>query len=362
MPEVTIHQISAFPLEDITVERELGSSHLSMASLDTYHVWNVYVPAALSALLWLLTFVLMLVFIPLLSKVPRIYVEVLQLSLSDVACENKDDFSTSTASSCPKSRSMDSDISYSMPKAVEFTDSSCDEVEIDGETVNTKAVKILAVLVIPLTVATIFFSFWNIWLVEEETGTTCLPNFDCFPMLGGRVLQDTPVETCSEYLDVSVLADLLNDTSLVMNKTLGTADLLNETTLDLNDTQSLAKVAANAISYKCYRFVFLYAEGIGAAGGILFFTAVFSKLYFCILMAIVGSGRYNKLRLGVLISVWIIAAVVWVLFIVVNTAVPVIREAVFRTDTDIIQFFLYTVNFGAVVVGGCVVSLGVIHK
>ena len=246
--------------------------------MDVYYVWNVMVPAVLSALLWLVIFVLMLVFIPFFDKMPRIFVEILQLSLSDVDCEN----------------------------------SSCSRVAIDGQRIKRKALKVLVLLVIPLTATTIFFSFWNVWLVEEETSTNCLPNFDCFPMLGDRQLKDTPVNSCSEPFNFSTLADNdANETAL---------DNLNGTDILLNDTETREMVAADEISYRCYRFVFLYAEGIGAAGGILFFTAVFSKLYFCFLVTIICSKGHDYLRFGFLFFVWTLAAVVWVLFIVVNTA------------------------------------------
>ena len=102
-----------------------------MASMDIYCVWNVVVPAVLSALLWLVICVVMLVLVPFLHKMPRIFVEILQLSLSDVDCENR----------------------------------SCSRVAIDGQKIKRKALKVLVLLVIPLTAATIFFSFWNVWLV-----------------------------------------------------------------------------------------------------------------------------------------------------------------------------------------------------
>ena len=274
-----------------------------MVSFHTYYAWNVAVPAALSALLFVAISAVMLVVLCCCKKLPRVFVGILQLSLSDIE---------------------------------EHEDCTC--VKVDGHRIKKWALKTLALLVIPLTIVTIFFSFWNVWLVEEEATGACLPHFDCFPLLDGKTLQDMPVESCSEPFNISTLEDNLQDTSAA------------------NDTDS-SKIA---IRYKCYRFVFRYAEGIGAAGGILFFTAVFSKIYFCLLVAIITSKRCEDLCLGVLFFVWILAAVVWVLFIVVNTAVPIIRGAVFQTHTDTIQFILYAVNFAAVVVGGYVVSIGVI--
>ena len=277
-----------------------------MVSIHTYYTWNVSVPAVLSALLWVAIFGVMLVVLCLSKKLPRVFVGILQLSLSDI--EEPED---------------------------------CTCVKVDGHKIKKKYLKFLALLVIPLTIVTIFFSFWNVWLVDEEATGACLPNFDCFPLQDGKTLQDMPVESCSEPFNISTLEDNLQDTSAA------------------NDTDT-SKIASDAIRYKCYRFVFRYAEGIGAAGGILFFTAVFSKIYFCLLVAIATEKRCKFLCLGVLLFVWILAAVVLVLFIVVNAAVPIIREAVFQTHTDTIQFTLYAANFAAVVVGGYVVSIGVI--
>jgi hypothetical protein len=271
-------------------------------SIEDYYTWNVTAPAVLSAILWLVVLVLLLILLPCTKGIPHILVEILQLGLSDI---------------------LD------------------DGGKIDNSKVNILAVKLLAGVIIPLTVATIFFSFWNVWLVEEEVTGACLPNFDCYPMLDGHLLQHLPVDNCTQFADGSMFMQLQNTTAAVLNET-QIADM------------------ARQIQYECYRFVFNYAEGIGAAGGVLFFTAVFSKLYFSILVAIITTEGRRYLRLGLLVSVWVFAAVVWILFVVVNSATPVIRAAVFHTDTDTIQFFLYAVNFAAVVVGGYVVSIGII--
>jgi hypothetical protein len=267
-----------------------------MPSIDTYHAWNVIVPAVISALLWVALFFPMLISFRFIGRLPSLLVQVLQLSLSDIK-----------------------------------EDEDCSCVKVGGSKTKKIALKVLALLIIPLTVVTIFFSFWNVWLVEEEKNGACVPNFDCFPMLNGESLQDKPVANCSQVLDSSII--LMNTTAILPNE----------------------------ITYKCYRFLFNYAEGIGAAGGVLFFTAVFSKLYFSILVAIITTEGRDYLRAGTLVVVLALALVVWILFIVVNTAVPVIREAVFQTHTDSIQFFLYAANFLAVVIGGYVVSAGVFY-
>ena len=274
-----------------------------MVSINTYQTWNVTAPSLLSVLLWLVIFIAMAVVLYFFKKLPRFFVGILQLSLSDIE-----------------------------------EDEDCTCVTVDGHKIKKRALKLLAILVIPLTVVTIFFSFWNVWLVEEEATGDCLPNFDCFPILGDRRLQDSPIGSCSESFNISMLGNLDSTT---------------------NDTDT-SEIASDAITYKCYRFVFNYAEGIGAAGGILFFTAVFSKIYFCLLVAIITSKRCEFLCLGFLIFVLFLALAVVVLFVVVNILVPIIREAVFQTHTDTVQFVLYALNFAAVVIGGYVVSIGVI--
>jgi hypothetical protein len=271
-------------------------------SIEDYYAWNVTAPAVLSAILWLVVLVLLLILLPCLDGVPRILVEILQLGLSDIQNHGG---------------------------------------EIDDTKVSVLAVKILAGIIIPLTVATIFFSFWNVWLVEEEVIGACVPNFDCFPLLDGNVLQHMPVDNCTQFADGSTFMALQNTTAAVLNET------------------QIADVASE-ITYKCYRFVFRYAEGIGAAGGVLFFTAVFSKIYFSILVAIARIEHHDFVRFWLLVIVWVVAAILWLLFVVVNAATPVIREAVFQTETDIAQFFLYAVNFAAVVASGVVVSIGIL--
>ena len=272
-----------------------------MVSEGTYNTWNVVVPAVLSCLLWGFLLVLIILVLLLYKKLPLFFVSMLQLSLSDIT-----------------------------------EDDDCSCIKVDKRKIKKTAVNGLAVLVVPLTIVTIFFSFWNVWLVEEEASGACLPNFDCFPVLDGEILQDTPVESCSQSFNTSKLANA---------------------TAAITET---AEVAAEDVSYKCYRFVFRYAQGFGAAGGVLFFTAVFSKVYFCLLIALIKSKHCECLSLVVLNFVWISAIVLLILFVVVNAAIPIVREAVFSTHTDTIQFTLYAMNFLAVVVGGYVVSAGVI--
>ena len=277
---------------------------VSMTSIDTYTTWNITVPVVLSCALLALTFFPLLFALLRVNHVPRIFVELLQLSMSDIE-----------------------------------EDKSC--VKIDGHKMKKKYLKFLVLLVVPLTVATVFFSFWNVWLVEEEPRGGCIPNFDCFPILDGRMLQDTPVENC--FFNTSVLPEL-NTADLVPNNT-----EIGEQGVGLD----------GAITYKCYRFVFNYAQGIGAAGGILFFTAILSKLYISIFVTLKFNTDNNCARVTGLIALWGSMPLLWLLFVVVNAATPIIREILFQTASNIIQFILYTANFlGVVVIGGYVISIG----
>ena len=96
----------------------------------------------------------------------------------------------------------------------------------------------MSILLIPFIVGTMFITFWKVYLVEEAVGGNCEANFDCFPKIGSDHLQQELANNCS--------------------------------VLELNSN----------VTYECYRLVFRYAEGLGAAGDILILTAVFSKLYF----------------------------------------------------------------------------------
>ena len=119
-----------------------------MASYNTYLVWNIVVPAIFAGVVWLLSFAVVLVYCFKKDKLPLIFVEMLQLSLSNIE-----------------------------------EDSDCACVMVFGSRIRAGSLKLLTLLVVPLTLATIFFSFWNVWLVEEEARGPCLPHFDCFQIV-----------------------------------------------------------------------------------------------------------------------------------------------------------------------------------
>ena len=133
-----------------------------MAAYNTYYGSTVTAPAIIASVLALVFVILVPLLFCLAQKPLRIFVEMLQFSLPDV---DEDKKST---------------------------------VEIDSKDI-TCTFYVLAVVMIPITIPTIFFSFWNVWLVEEEVTGACVPNFDCFPFMGDTMLQNSPVESCLPY-------------------------------------------------------------------------------------------------------------------------------------------------------------------
>ena len=265
-----------------------------MTSIDTYQALDTWVPGLIAILLWLLSVTLVLVGRWRCEYVPTFCVEAMKLFFPDL----------------------------------KYEDCETQEVKIDNTDLNHCALFILALIVIPLTVTTMFFTFWSVYLVEEEVRGDCVPNFECFPMNRSNYLQTTPVDNCSQLFELSDSNKLTDGDKAVQ------------------------------IRYECYRFIFRYVEGFSAAGGVLLFTAVISKLYFGILVAICNMES-DCCKCLLTIVTWSIAGVLCLLFIVINVAVPLIREAVFQTTTDIILFLMYSVNFVAIVVCGIVVSLGI---
>ena len=269
-----------------------------MTSVDTYYALNVTVPSVISVVLGVVALVTVLIAFPLMKR-PHIFVKILEFSVPDIVISDNG------------------------------------SIQVDGTDLNKRILHLIAIAIIPISVGTVYMSFWNVFLVEQETRGECVPNFDCFPMHRGSYIQQTPVDNCSQYFN---LEDIGNESMLVGNIT----------------TEELG-IASN---YECYRFVFRYAEGIGAAGGVLLLTTAFSKIYFALLVGLLRGDNYERLRIILLFIVWASAFIFWLLFVVVNSAFSMFRERVFQTDTDIIQFVLYSINFLAVVIAGYILSAG----
>ena len=195
-----------------------------------------------------------------------------------------------------------------------------EEIEVLGKKMSHQCFGMMSVLLIPIIVGTMFITFWNVYLVEESVGGDCEANFDCFPKDGDDYLQQEPVSNCSMF--------------------------------EFNGN----------VTYECYRLVFRYAEGLGAAGGILIFTAVFSKLYFSLLVTIYDTIEDRKsfyCRLIFYGIVWAGAATIFILFIAVSVSVEAMRDQIFQTVTYQIQFAMYALSLLVIVVSGVLVAVGV---
>ena len=286
-----------------------------MTSIDVYIALDTWVPAVISVVL--MVGIAIAVFVGDIRKkhVPRFFIEMLQLNFPDI----------------------------------EPSDVKTNKVSVEGKVLNPTAVIILSFCVLPLTLGSMFVTFWNVFLVEEEVRGDCVPNFDCYPLYDGRLIQRTPVVNCTQRF--------------IMSKSV----LFNQSSfpIDFNNTIALGdgnNVGLEDVRYECYRFVFLYAEGISAAGGVLLFTAIFSKVYFSILIAVTGIKRRRQFQRVMIGLVWVVTGVLCVLFVVVNTAVPRVRRDMFQTITSITQFLMYTLNLFIIVISGVVVTFGVLYN
>jgi len=171
------------------------------------------------------------------------------------------------------------------------------EILVFGQKMSRQCFGFLSVLVIPIIVGTMFITFWNVYLVDESIGDDCEANFDCFPKDGDDYLQQEPVSSCSMF--------------------------------ELNGN----------VTYECYRLVFRYAEGLGAVGGILIFTAAFSKLYFALLVTIYNNMKKSHFSWFILYCiVWAGATTVFILFIAISVGVEEVQDKLFQTITYQIQF------------------------
>ena len=192
-----------------------------------------------------------------------------------------------------------------------------EEIEVYGKRMSRQCFGIMSVFLIPIIVGTIFITFWNVYLVEESVGGNCEANFDCFAKVGDEYLQQEPVSNCSVF--------------------------------EFNGD----------VTYECYRLVFRYAQGLGAAGGVLFFTGLFSRFYFALLVTIYNIKDLRCCRFILYGIVWAGATTVFILFIAISVGVPMFRETIFQTITDQIQFAMYALSLLVIIVSGVVVASGI---
>ena len=290
-----------------------------MVSLSTYILLDVTLPAVLMAVICALTFVLTL--LGILYKgiwkensdhpVPLVFLEMVDLAFPDLEKQKKDGY------------------------------------DVFGKGIKSFMFAILTMMIIPVIAATCFITFWNVYAVEEAVEGVCIDNFDCFPRMGGEYLQQESVENCSSFIFT------LSDSQQLQN------DLNNSS----NATNSLPLEVI--ITYNCYRLVFRYAEAFGAAGGILAFTALISKIYFSALVSIrrsTGEDSCNSVRFFFYLFVWSICIIVIITFLSVNLGVTIIRETILQTVTGQIQFVMYTITLVLITIIGIIIAIGIDYK
>ena len=58
-------------------------------------------------------------------------------------------------------------------------------------------------------------------------------------------------------------------------------------------------------------------------------------------------------------TVWLVSASIFVVFLGVNVGVPAVREVVFRTVTDTIQFVMYCITMVLIMITGVIIAFGI---
>lgn len=284
-----------------------------MASLNTYILLDVTLPAVLMVVIFALTFVLTL--LGILYKrfwkenddhpVPLVFLEMVDLAFPDLEKQKSDGY------------------------------------DVFGKGIKPYIFAILTMMIIPVIASTCFITFWNVYAVEEAIEGPCIDNFDCFPRMGGEYLQEEPVANCSSQFHFESLDSQLNDS--------------NATSLPLEQD----------ITYNCYRLVFRYAEAFGAAGGILAFTALISKIYFSVLVSIrrsTSNDACDPVRFLLYLFVWSVCIIVIIIFLGVNLGVSIIRKTILQTVTGQIQFVMYTVTLFLITITGVMIAIGIDYK
>lgn len=188
-------------------------------------------------------------------------------------------------------------------------------------TVHEKSIHPSAVLFMVLHVVSLVgcavLTLWNVAIIEESS--VCDPNYDCFIVESTKEYQaGTAMEDCSEFG---------NETS----------------------------ISENGVIYylECYRFVMNYAGGLGAAGGILYFSVVITNVYIAgvFLVYRMGSLRNQKGRIkpGLLCCRYFIAIVAMLgvtvsllTLIVFLTVYQPLSSITFRTFRDALLFGVYS--------------------
>ena len=188
------------------------------------------------------------------------------------------------------------------------------DVEILQDILDTKWFALLPIILIPIIAGTTFITFWNVFLMELSSTDSCTADFDCFPKVGNDYLQQEPVKNCSMY------------------------------------------ESYDGVTYRCYRLVFRYAQGLGAAGGFHLLMALWSKPYFALLVSLYQREIPRRNLVIYYILIWSGAILIFLFLLAISVGVPEIRERVFHTATAQMQFVMYALSLVLIVVSGTIVT------
>lgn len=160
-----------------------------------------------------------------------------------------------------------------------------------------------------LVLASAFLTFWGIFLVGESY--TCDPGLDCFPFSSdGTPLQHDPIKNCSEF------------------------------------------EWANDVTIACFQFVFRYAQGLGAFGGIITVAIMVMKTVMSITFWYFNSFRVfgpdwekmKRLCATPVIILIFLSPVFSIVVLLLVQYVPLLSDAILTTYRSKTQFYGYWVT------------------
>ena len=271
------------------LRRDTSYHSLIMTSLIVYKILDVYVPSVGVSVLFFSLFIGMACKVGLKlyrgkrRLIPRWFFEMLRLALPDL-----------------KRDAQGTNIIY-------------------GEDINQLCFALLAIVTVPAILSACFITFWNVYMVEEQIGMSCNPNYDCFPIIDGET-HTTSVSNCTEELWPP-------------------------------DTE-----------FQCYLLVYRYAQGISAAGGVLFCAALMFRIFTVTLLA--PHNIKNLLcRYSCYGIVMLVGFLALLFFVLVHTTVSDFRATTFRTVTFQIQFAVYAFTFLVVfIITGPLLIVGIEYE
>ena len=209
------------------------------------------------------------------------------------------------------------DIIYGLPKLLfqEVFDHNGQRLALHGREV-PRSIVFFFFGAAALVLGCAFITFWSVFLIDETFA--CDPGLDCYPVTDDddkKPLQHTPITDCSEF------------------------DTLDNVTIF------------------CYQFVFRYAEGFGAAGGLVTFSILLFKLcamslFWFIDTPMEGCCGKVKMVVGTLIIIIVFGlSPLWsFVVLIVVTSVPIFTDAILKTDQSTLQFLAYwfALSYGSI--------------